>query len=71
MSGKIEHLRMEPVQNGHKITFMKRSRRDGGDDFSPTFMKDCEYVFKDSEIKQAMDKYVELAKEAREEEKEY
>lgn len=67
---KVCNVMMEPVENGHKITCCIKEEQLGGNEYTPMMMKNKEYVFSDSDSKKAMEKYLELTKKSKGEEKE-
>lgn len=57
-----EDVELEPVENGHKVTYTERSPREGASSMESLDYKRKEFVFSDKDAKKAFDKYLEVCK---------
>ena len=57
-----EDVEMKPVENGHKISFTERSKREGASSMESLDYKRKEFVFSDKDSKKAFAKYIEVCK---------
>ena len=59
----IENLRMEPVENGNKVSYTERSKSEYSGMHDSMDYNNKEFVFGEKDGKKAFAKYVELYKE--------
>lgn len=59
---KIKDIRLEPVENGYKISYCEMSKKDNKNTFDNYSYNYKELVFKEDEADKAMAKFSELSK---------
>lgn len=68
---KIKDIRLEPVENGYKISYTECKKRNEEDSFESYMHKPKELVYKSDEADKAIAEFVKLDKMSKSEKEEY